>query len=133
MWILRKEKIGDSSAGVSSSWGINGGLRENIIDAGREPIPSPRGFEPPTGDKSDGGDGVSGEGVCHLGGVSMGVTLREDRLLSFPEPLFFGPPQVDINERTRRRTQGRVSNAVLPKACDPAGGDQLFTYHASDP
>lgn len=106
VWILRKEKIGESSGGVSSSWVISGGLREKIIEAGREPIPSPRGLEPPTGDKSDGGDGVSGEGVCHLGGVSAGVTLREDLLLSFPESLFFGPPQVDINERTRTRTQG---------------------------
>jgi hypothetical protein len=61
------------------------------------------------------------------------VMLREDRLFSFPESLFFDPPQVDINERTRTRTQGRVSNAVMPKACDPAEGDQRFTYHASDP
>jgi hypothetical protein len=62
-------KIGDSSGGVSSVWATSGGLREKIIDAGREPIPSPLGVEPLTGDSSEGGEGVSGEGVCHRGGV----------------------------------------------------------------
>lgn len=68
MWILRKEKIGDSSGGVSTPWVIGGGLLEKIVDAGRDPIASPLDVVPFTGENSE-GDGVSGEGVCHRGGV----------------------------------------------------------------
>lgn len=67
--MLRNEKIGDSSGGVSSACCINGGLREKVIEAGREPVPCPRGVAFPTGDISEGGEGVSGEGVCQRGGV----------------------------------------------------------------
>lgn len=102
-------KIGDSSGGVSSAWVIRGGLRVKIIEAGREPNPSPLEVEPLTGDSSgaEGGDGVSGEGVCHRGGVWAGVMLallddlRFSLRLSFPESWFLGAPNVDINERTR--------------------------------
>jgi len=94
-------KIGESSGGVSSVWVIYGGLRVKIIEAGREPIPSPLGVEPLTGDSSEGGEGVSGDGVCHRGGVWTGVTLLEDLRLSFPDSLFLGAPNADINERTR--------------------------------
>jgi hypothetical protein len=84
---------------------MRGGLREKIMDAGREPLPSPLGPEH-TGDDSVGGDGVSGGGVCHRGGVSAGVTLTgvtlpEDFLLSLPETFF--PPKLEIKERTIRK------------------------------
>ena len=62
---------------------MRGGLREKIMDEGREPPPSPLG-PALTGDNSVGGDGVSGGGVCHRGGVSAGVTLLDDFLLSLP-------------------------------------------------
>lgn len=94
---------------------MRGGLRERIIDAGREAAP-PLGPEL-TGDVSVGGDGVSGGGVCHRGGVSagvtlaIGVTLLDDFLLSLPDPLFFDPPKLDINERTGI-TQGMVNNGL---------------------
>ena len=105
--MLRKEKIGDSSGGVSSACAIRGGLREKTIDAGREPIPSPRGVAPPIGDNSGGGDGVSGDGVCHLGGVWAGVTLFDDFRRSFLDSWCFEPPpKVDINERTNGRKGG---------------------------
>ena len=91
--MLRKEKIGDSSGGVSVACCSNGGLRENTMDAGREPPPLCLGADP-TGDNSEGGDAVSGGGVCHRGGVSEGVTLSgvallDDSLLPLPESLFF--------------------------------------------
>jgi hypothetical protein len=76
-------------------------LFEKIMDAGRDPISPLLGVEPPTGANSVGGDGVSGDGVSHRGGVSMGEALLEDLRLSFPEALFLGPPNVDINERTK--------------------------------
>lgn len=98
MWILRNEKIGDSSGGVSSACCIKGGLREKIIDAGRELGP-PLGPEL-SGDSSVGGDGVSG-GVCHRG-ESVGVTVTgvtSDFLCSLLE-LLLDPPKLDINERT---------------------------------
>lgn len=101
--MLRNEKIGDNSGGVSPACCIRGGLRVKIIDAGREPLPSP--LSPvPTGESSVCGDGASvGGGVCHRGGVwagvmFSGVTLLEEFLSSLPESLF---PQLDINERTR--------------------------------
>ena len=47
---------------------MSGGLREKIMDGGREPKPSLRGVDAPVGEGSVGGDGVSGEGVSHLGG-----------------------------------------------------------------
>lgn len=73
------------------------------MDAGREP-PLFLGADP-TGDNSEGGDAVSGGGVCHRGGVSAGVTLSgvalvDDSLLPLPEALFFWPPKLEINERT---------------------------------
>lgn len=103
--MFRNEKIGDSSGGVSPACCISGGLREKLIEAGREPLPS---LGPAlTGDSSVGGDGVSGGGVCHRGGVSAGVpftgvTLLEDFLLSLLESLF---PQLEMNERTGRVSQ----------------------------
>lgn len=103
--MLRNENIGDNSGGVSPACCMSGGLREKIIDAGREPLPS---LGPAlTGDNSVCGDGVSGGGVCHRGGVSAGVTfdevtLLEDFLLSLPESLF---PQPDMNERTGTASQ----------------------------
>lgn len=76
-------------------------MREKHIEAGREPILCPRGVELSSGDRSEGGDGVSGEGVCHRGGLWAGVKLSEtDLLLSFAESWFLGPPKVDINEST---------------------------------
>jgi hypothetical protein len=95
------EKIGASSAGVLSSCCISGGLREKTMDAGREPDPSPL-EEAPTGDKSDGGEGVSGDGVAHLGGVSEGVA-ELDFLLSRSES-FLGP-KVDMKEKTGRNAR----------------------------
>lgn len=103
-------------------------MREKITEGGREPIPSFRGVAPLTGDSSEGGEGVSGEGVCQRGGVSDGVTLDEDLLLCFPESLFLGPPKVDINERTKVRRKGEVNNGVP----DMLPG-RRSTYHANDP
>lgn len=101
--MLRNEKIGDSSGGVSPACCMRGGLREKIIDAGRDPFPS---LGPAlTGDSSVDGEGGSGGGVCHRGGVSTGVplagvTLLEDFLLSLLESLF---PQLEMNERTNKK------------------------------
>jgi hypothetical protein len=124
---LRKEKIGDSSGGVSSPCSIRSGLRENITEGGREPIPSFRGFAPLTGDSSEGGEGVSGEGVCQRGGVCDGVMLGDDHLLSFPES-FLEPPKVDINERTRE-SKGESIMGFLP--CFRSA-DQLTTRTTHD-
>lgn len=115
--MLRKEKIGDSSGGMPSTWAISGGLFEKIIDAGRVSISPPLGVEPPAGENSEGGEGVSGDGVCHRGGVSTGEALFEDLRLSFPEALFLGPPNVDINERTKVDARARsvhIFREVLP-------------------
>lgn len=106
MWILRKEKIGDSSGGVSVAWVISGGLREKIIDGGRDPTASPLFVVPLTGEKSEGGVGVSGDGVWRGGRASVERTPKDLRL-SFPESLFLLPPKVEINERTRIDARGR--------------------------
>jgi len=99
--MLRKEKIGDSSGGIPSTCAISGGFLEKIIDAGRDPFSPALVVEPPIGESSEGGEGVSGDGVSHRGGVSTGKALFEDLRFSFPEALFLGPPNVDINERTK--------------------------------
>lgn len=85
-------------------------------------MPSFRGVAPLTGDNPEGGEGVSGEGVCQRFGISEGVTFLDSLLLSLLESLFLEPPKVDINERTRQ-TQGRVNNGV-PATRD---ADQLTT------
>lgn len=107
------EKMGCSSAGVSSPCGIGGGLFEKTIEAGREPNASAR--EDPVaraGDMSRGGKGVSGEGESNLGGVSLGVALLEDFLLSLPDSLL-GPPKVDIKERTVAKQGGFAVSAKV--------------------
>ena len=110
---------------------MSGGFREKSIEAGRELIPS-LGFVAATGANSGGGDGVSGGGVCRLGGVWMGVTLRDDLLLSLPDSWFLELPQVDINERTGEH---RCKNCGqhCPNVAEGAGADLPSTYHASGP
>lgn len=94
---------------------MRGGLREKIMDAGRELFP-PLGPELTGDGDSVGGDGVSG-GVCHWGGISggvalaTGVTFFDNFLLSLAESLCLDPPKLDINERTSK-TQGRVNNGL---------------------
>jgi hypothetical protein len=118
--------MGDSSGGVSVASSIRGGLREKITEGGREPMPSFRGVAPLTGDNSEGGEGVSGEGVCQRFGVSGGATFLDSLLLSLLDSLFF-EPKVDINESTKR-TQGRVNNGVPATWND----DQLTTRATHD-
>lgn len=90
-------------------------------------MPSFLGVATLAGDNPEGGEGVSGEGVCQRGGISDGFTFLDSLLLSLLESLFLEPPKVDINERTRR-TQGRVNNGV------PAtrNADQLTTRATHD-
>lgn len=104
--MFRKENIGDSSGGVSSATCIKGGLREKVIEAGREPLPFSRGRKLLTGDISGGGDGVSGVGD------SAGVTLVEDLLLLRPDSPSLGAPKAEINDKTRVDAR-RVNNIVL--------------------